>query len=403
MAAKISFLPVGNGDMTLITLADEVRILIDCNIRDAADDPDHIARDVAKDLRKRILRDDKKRPYVDVFALSHPDQDHCNGLVEHFYLGSPDDYPDDKKPDAEKKILIREIWSSPMVFRRRCKDHVLCDDAIAFNSEAKRRVKLNKEKQFKSIGDGNSILILGEDEGEKTKDLAPILVKVDTTFDRVNWVRSKCFSATLLAPMPKGDDETEKLLSKNHSSVILNMSISAEATGGGKKKFLSAGDAEVAIWERLWTKHKKDLAVLTYDLLQTPHHNSWHSLSWDSWSGKNPKVSAEAKSALAQINTKGVIVSSSDPIDDDDVDPPCHGAKVEYVEIASAKEGTFYCTGEYPKRDATEPLEFSIENGKLDVITNGRTGGSLLRSAVPAGGLSFPDKPVVPNKSSGFA
>ena len=75
MASTITFLPVGNGDMTLIVLGDEtaMRILIDCNIRGAADDPDDETRNVAQDLRNRLKRDDKGRPYVDVFAWSHPD------------------------------------------------------------------------------------------------------------------------------------------------------------------------------------------------------------------------------------------------------------------------------------------------------------------------------------------
>src|SRR5262245_11423361 len=102
MSTTISFFPVGNGDMTLIKLGDraETTVLIDCNIREAADNPDDDEfRDVAADLRGRIKRDDKGRPYVDVFLLSHPDQDHCRGFARHFYLGVPGDYPDDKKPD----------------------------------------------------------------------------------------------------------------------------------------------------------------------------------------------------------------------------------------------------------------------------------------------------------------
>src|SRR5271157_6512505 len=89
MAAKITFFPVGNGDMTLITLGDAsgTTILIDCNIREAADDPEDKTRDAAKDLRQRIKRDANGRPYVDVFLQSHPDEDHCRGLRNHFYLG----------------------------------------------------------------------------------------------------------------------------------------------------------------------------------------------------------------------------------------------------------------------------------------------------------------------------
>ena len=48
MATSSTFFPVGNGDMTLICLGDKAgkTILIDCNIRAAADDPNDKTRDV---------------------------------------------------------------------------------------------------------------------------------------------------------------------------------------------------------------------------------------------------------------------------------------------------------------------------------------------------------------------
>jgi hypothetical protein len=402
----ITFFPVGNGDMTLLSLADanETKILVDCNIRNAADDPEDSTRDVAKDLRSRIMRDQNGRPYVDVFALSHPDQDHCNGLIDHFYLGAPEDYPDDSEEDAKKRILIREIWSSPMVFRRACKAHTLCEDAKAFNTEAKRRVALNRAKGFEGVSAGDRILILGEDEDGKTDDLTPILVRVDDTFNRVNGIVSQGFSARLLAPMPKADDDTEEQLSKNHSSVILNFAIASDTTGTVVRQFLSAGDAEVAIWERLWEKHKYNPSVLAYNLVQTPHHNSWHSLSYDSWSELHEKaaISHAAVAALSQIRRSGLIVSSSDPIYDDDNDPPCYGAKIIYESIARNAGGSFYCTGEYPAIEDAAPLEFSVTANGLQLLSRIKS-QSLLRPAAVASGLVFPSKPVMPNKPAGFA
>src|SRR5713101_1577303 len=90
----VSLFPVDNGDMTLIALADnlDTKVLIDCNIRASADDPEDVTRDVAKDLRDRLKRDSKGRPYVDVYLTSHPDQDHCRGIQKHFHLGAPKDY-----------------------------------------------------------------------------------------------------------------------------------------------------------------------------------------------------------------------------------------------------------------------------------------------------------------------
>jgi hypothetical protein len=42
--------------------------------------------------------------------------------------------------------------------------------------------------------------------------------------------------------------------------------------------------------------------ALAYDVLLAPHHCSWHSLSWDSWSdyGEDAEVSSDARNALGQ-------------------------------------------------------------------------------------------------------
>ncbi|MES2390902.1 MAG: metallohydrolase [Acidobacteriota bacterium] len=370
MATSITFFPVGNGDMTLICLGDKAgkTILIDCNIRAAADDPNDKTRDVAKDLRERLKRDSNGRPYVDAFLSTHPDQDHCRGIRNHFHLGAPAEYADDKKPDNEKRITIGEMWSSPMVFRRAGVEHKLCDDAKAFNKEAKRRVAVAREKKCSGIEDGDRILILGEDEDGKTDDILAIVVKVDEDITTVNGAASNVFKARLLAPMPKSaKDEEEEELRKNHSSVILNMELADDAERKTVKNFLNGGDAEVLIWEKLWAKHKQAPGVLTYDLLQAPHHCSWHSISNDSRSdlGDKAKVSPDAKAALSQIRKEGRIVASSSPIKDDDCDPPCHAAKVEYESIAKGASGEFLCTGTHPTEGSPAPMEFTISDQKL--------------------------------------
>jgi hypothetical protein len=370
MPTKISFFPVGNGDMTLIVLGDQAgtTILIDCNIRAAADDPEDDTRDVGSDLRDRLKRDSNGRPYVDVLLLTHPDEDHCRGLKKHFHFGPAKDYADDKKPDGEKKILVNEMWSSPIVFRRASKDHTLCEDALAFQNEAKRRVQWARDAKFIGIGAGDRILILGEDEGGKTDDLRPILVKIDEELDTVNGVRSRVFKARLLAPLPVTDDEKEEEeLGKNHSSVVLNIELADTAARKTVKNFLAGGDAEVLIWEKLWDKHAKNPEVLAYDLLLTPHHCSWHSLSRDSRTelGDKAKVSPSAKSALSQMRKEGYIIASSCPIKDDDCDPPCHAARVEYESIAKDVKGQFVCAGEHPTENAPAPLEFTVADSKL--------------------------------------
>ena len=183
MLPTITFFPVDNGDMTLIKLNDTTTILIDINIREIAEDEQEPACNVIKELRDRIKEDEEGRPYVDAFLLSHPDQDHCRGLREQFHLGSLDDYNFESSEGESLKIVIREMWSSPMIFRRASKNNTLCEDARAFNTEARRRVKLFKKNG--SAVEGDRIIIICEDENGKTDVLQSILVKVDEVFNKL--------------------------------------------------------------------------------------------------------------------------------------------------------------------------------------------------------------------------
>ncbi|GEK09026.1 ComEC/Rec2 family competence protein [Pseudoalteromonas peptidolytica] len=363
MGAKITFFPVDNGDMTLIQLANDEKasLLIDCNIRAAADDPNEKAPDVAKKLREKIKVDSDNRPYVDAMLLSHPDKDHCLGLEKHFWLDSLDKYSDDNKPQEEKRIVIRQLWSSPMVFRRASKSEPLCSDAKAFNKEARRRVKENRSNKFQ-VPNGDRILILGEDENGKTDDLGPILKKVGNVIYGINGTATDYLSSKLLGPLSLQDEETEEKLSKNNSSVIINFHVKSSEYSSKLSRFLAGGDAGVVIWEKIWAEYNS--ADLEYDLLLAPHHCSWRSLSHDSWSKKKEeaKVSPDAKAALSQCLDDAIIVSSSKPIEDDDNDPPCIRAKREYKDILRDVKGIFKCTGEEPNRTAPKPLVVEATN-----------------------------------------
>lgn len=356
MTAKITFFPVDNGDMTLIRLESKRTILIDMNIRNSADDPDDDTLDVATKLREQLPRDNMGRLYVDALLLSHPDQDHCRGLQKHFHLGTPEDWSKD-----EDNILIREMWSSPMVFRRASKNHQLCEDAKAFNKEARRRVALFRV-DGPTVSNGDRILILGEDEDGKTDDLSEILIKVNETFSRIGGIKDDSVVARLLAPMPKDEDEgVEETLSKNKSSTIMQFSLSSDGEAD-VCQFLTGGDAEVSIWEKLWEQHAATPSNLGYDVLQTPHHCSWRSLSYDSWSelGEKAKVCTGAKNALSQGRQGALIVASSKPIKDNDDDPPCIRAKREYESMAKDFKGRFKCVGEHPSEKNPDILEIQI-------------------------------------------
>lgn len=343
---EISLFPVGNGDMTLLRTGDGQHLLIDCNIRSSADDPDDSTLDVASELKDRLPTDSYGRKYVDAFLLSHPDEDHCRGVQNHFHLGAP-------KSDIGDKILIRELWSSPIIFRRKSKNHPLCKDAIALASEARRRVKKFRDEGLGGCEDGNRILVLGEDEDGKTDDLAEILVKLDACITSINGAHDSTFSATLLGPLPSDTDEESEALSKNRSSTILSVRLN---NGDARAQLLLGGDAGVEVWKRLWGR--ASLGALDYDFLLCPHHCSWRSLSFDSWSelGEQAKPDSDAVNALSQARDGAVLVASSKPIEDDDSDPPCVRAEREYESIANRVSGEFVCIGD----DDAAVTEFEV-------------------------------------------
>lgn len=378
MTASLTFFPVDNGDMTLVTFDNDQTLLIDIKVRKAADDPDDDTPDVMADLKSRLKRDEKDRLFVDGFLLSHPDADHICGLERHFHLGPPEDWV--KEDD---KILIREMWSSPIVFRRACKSHVLCPDAKAWAKEARRRVQRYRDSGTATI-EGDRILIMGEDQDGKTDDIPAIVIKADDAVTALNRVTSGAFDGRLLAPIPHDDDdELEEKLSKNQSSVIIRFSI----RGGGildKCRFLSGGDAEVAIWERLWGKHGGTHADwLDYDVLQAPHHCSWHSLSYDSYStyGENAEVCEDARSALSQARKGAIVIASSETIEPEDSDPPSDRAKREYITIVDDDDDRFICVADV-WIDEGRALQYDITSSGVT-----KTARNVAKAAVSALGI----------------
>lgn len=359
MTANLTFFPVGNGDMSLINLDNGQNILIDINIRSAADDPDDDTFDVATDLKNRLPRDSEGRMYVDSFLLSHPDSDHVTGLRNHFHLGPPENFPEDKKDDL---ILIREMWSSPIVFRRASAKHPLGEDAKAWAKEARRRVNLFREKRW-SVGDGDRILLMGEDKDGKTDEIMEIVIPQYGLITSANRGATGHFEGRLLAPLvvDQDDEDLIHLLEKNNSSVIIRFSIAGDGYHD-KCRFLTGGDAGVAIWERLWDALEDcDRDWLSYDVMETPHHCSWRTLSHDRWSelGEKVKVSEKARNALSQIRAGAVIVASCKPIKKDDSNPPHERAKREYVSILEDDGDRFTCTMEHFDEKGTT-VEFKI-------------------------------------------
>lgn len=367
MSGTIDFFRVGNADMTLITLSTGYKVLIDCYLVEESTD---LVIATVEDLYARLSEDGNGRPYVDAFLESHPDDDHCHGAETYLHLKPLADYVDEPKGNARKKIVVREMWSSPLVYRRRSKDHNLTNDAAAINTEAKRRVeafrgKLAKDKEvnLSDMSDGDRIRIIGEDykkDGvDRLEGLDAIRVNTDDSFVISNSYGSPVLTVNVLAPLPVMNEEDEAVLTKNNSSVIIRLGFHFSGSATPSWYAMYGGDAAVEIWRRLYKRHKADLAgTLGHHLLLAPHHCSWGVLSGEKAS-KDAKVDPEARKALAQTDD-GYVVTSCKKIVNDDDNPPAHRAKVEYIDILDDADDRFYCTGVKGSGEDDVRLTFEI-------------------------------------------
>jgi len=355
--SKVTFFPVGekNGGMILIRLNndDKTTILIDSSIGS-----DKIADycDVNYELRYRLPIDSDDRPYVDAFILTHRHQDHLQGIQNHFHLGPPEDYPS-AKDGEDKKIFIKELWSSHNFWKPSSSNYKLSEDAKAFNKEMKRRVDLY-EKKSAIQDDGNRAIIIGKDPDDKTDNLQEINYDIGDTFVKINDIDiSSKISGLILSPIEQQKDEDDDCYTDlNRQSIVINLAV---YEGDYSNEILLAADAECLVWDTLWSENKKNSVKLEYDLLIAPHHCSWHSLSYDSQSeDDDPQVCENAKLALSQKKSGAFIVSQSKPIKNNDADPPSKAAKDEYLGIVHKEQ--FKCTNEYPNEKEPEPIEFEL-------------------------------------------
>jgi hypothetical protein len=355
MDPRITYFPVGNGDCSLITLSDNTQIIIDCNTTAEASDEKDLSRyDVHQHLLGFGKKLDGKIPHVDVFILTHADQDHCRGFDTMFYTGDPAKYA--VKHSKEDLILIDELWFTHRIFATH--EGKLSTWAEALRKEAQRRIDLHLAGSADRNKAGNRIRVIGQTNNPAYKGLGDLVVTPGEYINVIDRKAKADFRFFVHAPFRKEVDS--KLAERNDTSVVLQACFDVGAT---KRAGLAifGGDARAGIWSKIL--ELSDDETLQWDLFLAPHHCSWTYFSDLPY--KENKVPAVDSLEILGKGLEGArVIASCKPIKPDDDNPPHHAAKVEYVKVVGASN--FFSLSETGNVKRPLPTTFEMsENGPV--------------------------------------
>ncbi len=359
--------PIGTGDSTTLVLKPGALVMqIDLHHLEKADDADEPEWPILDHLVK-VLPKRNGRPYIAVFALTHPDKDHVQGFAELL-----------------KRVDIGELWHTPKIFRDHEEDEEsMSEDAVAFHKEAHRRRKaiLANPTDVKS---GDRLRVIGRDEileEEKYKGLpgsaksypGDIVTLIDGTDLKGH------FQAFIHAPFKDDQDED-----KNDTSLSLNIVI---WEGKQFAQFFFFGDRRYATIKSIFeaTEESGNSAYLHWHVMLCSHHCSKSVMYAKDEGEEEESFKNDIMDLFEQYAREGAyIVSSShsDFTDGDGDNPPHKKARRRYEAIIDG--GRFVCTHEYPSKTNPQPLVFTVdENGlHFDDRRTKRESASPLAAAI---------------------
>lgn len=333
------FWPVGTGDSTTVKVNAETYLQVDIRHMAKSDKDDDPAWPIIDHLVE-ILPQVDGRPYLSTFALTHPDQDHCQGFEQ-----------------LSEQVDIGEIWLSPRVFQEYQSDEGLCKDAEVFHEEALRRVKLTIDAAG-DPGKGNRVRIIGYDDLLKEGPYQGFPLEFfSIPGHAIHLLDGQDFGDQFRAFVhaPFVDDSYGD---RNDCSLAFQISLS---NAGAIGKALLLGDLKYPILKRIFDV--SDEKNLEWNILLAPHHCSKSAMYWQEDGDDEEKLKQYILDSMSNSAlSPGFIISSSTPVpakNESGDNPPHAIAKRKYLQIAP---DDFLCTHETPSEDDPSPILFEVNN-----------------------------------------
>ena len=378
---SVIFLPVGTGDSTTIVIDDEHVMQVDLHHMEQANEKDSTYTPVV-DFLKEWLPQREGRPYLAVFALTHADEDHCQGFGALL----------------DSDILIGELWATPRLWREYAEDKTEpCEDARRFHDEAERRVKasLKHIRAGRGTPSGDRVRVIGydtdfDDTNHPYRDLPDeqksFPGQLVTTIDGVDV--SDRFEAFIHAPF-----KDDCAAARNDTSLAMQVTLK---NGDTKGRVLLLGDLAYPTLQRIFSQ-TKDPDRVAWDVLLAPHHCSRKVMFAPNEQGKEGLKQDIMDAFDNSRGERAYVVASSEPIPNSNQpgdNPPHAKAKARYRELGIED---FLCTQEHGDTNDPEPIIFTLTPGvglELQPTETGET--ALLEKAALVGIVGVAAAIVVP-------
>lgn len=356
------FWPVGCGDSTTIKVNDQAVMQIDIQHHESAEDDDEPYHPVIDTLVDEVLPEVDGEKYLAVFALTHPDKDHCKGFAELL-----------------ERCKIGELWFTPRIIREYSDDAELSEDAEKFCEEADRRIALNQDGEAES---GDRIRIIGNDDildEEGYKDLPEERKsrpgESTSVLDGLDL--GGTFRVFFHAPFGDDSDGNER----NRTSLAMQVTLREE---DGEGRLMLFGDLDYPPMKRIFDYSDDD--DKEWEVLLAPHHCSKSVMYFQEEDDDGPVLKQDILDLIEEAaGEDGWIVSSSTkvPASNKPGDNPPHAkAKQRYEEIAPSG---FLCTGDDENSD--DPIAFEVTANGLSLFSGDvDTGESEAAEAIKEAG-----------------
>ena len=359
------FWPVGCGDSTTIKVNNNVVLQVDLRHTAKSEDDDEPTSPVVDELME-LLPEIGGAKYLAVFALTHPDLDHCQGFKVLM-----------EKVDAGD-LRVGELWFTPRIFRDNDSEDGLSEDAQAFCDEATRRVEAMVGKSEDEIESGDRVMVIGNDDILDEDDYKHLPDRFKTrpgenivVLDGAS--HEGTFRAFIHAPF--GDDSAGE---RNRTSLAMQVTLT---DGEGSGRVLLFGDLDYPALKRIFAySGDEDLA---WDVLLAPHHCSKSAMYFQEEGDDEAVLKKDIVDAMTDAaGETGWVVSSSVkvPATNQPGDNPPHArAKAQYEAIAP--DG-FLCTGDDEGSD--DPIVFAVDTTGISLLTAVDSGESRAAAAITA-------------------